>query len=173
MLHKTDRMIYAVEYIKKLGVEPSTPIFVHALRAMLSMSETTRKKKFEVLKSLGWSEEQIVSAFKRTPFILACSEEKLRLVTDFCLNTMKLDLDTLISYPTFLTFGVDQRLRPRYNVIKVLQSKNLLRGKKKIEWLFILSEKIFRENYVLKHVDEVPELLQIYDVTGKKKRTAT
>ncbi|XP_038680304.1 transcription termination factor MTERF8, chloroplastic-like isoform X2 [Tripterygium wilfordii] len=173
MLQKPDRMMYAVEYVKKLGFEPSTPMFVHGLRAMLSMSETTWKKKFEVLKSLGWSEEQIVSAFKRNPFSLACSEEKLRLATDFYLNTMKLDLDTLISYPTFLMFDIDQRLRPRYNVIKVLQSKNLLEGKKKIVWLFTMSEKDFRDKYVLKHVDEVPELLQIYDVTAKKKRTPT
>ncbi|XP_038680303.1 transcription termination factor MTERF8, chloroplastic-like isoform X1 [Tripterygium wilfordii] len=170
LLQKPDRMIYAVECVKKMGIEPCTPMFVHSLRAMLSMSETTWKKKFEVLKSLGWSENQIVFAFKRNPFCLACSEEKLRRNTDFYLNTMKLDLDTIISYPNLLVFGIDQRLRPRYNVIKVLQSNNLLEGKKKIVWLFTLSEKDFRDNYVLKHVDEVPELLQIYDVTGKKKR---
>ncbi|XP_038690175.1 transcription termination factor MTERF4, chloroplastic-like [Tripterygium wilfordii] len=173
MLQKPDRMIYSVEYVKKLGIEPSTPMFVHALKTMTGMSETTWKKKFEVLKSLGWNEEQIVSAFKRNPYFMAASEEKLRLATDFYMNTMNLDLDTLVSYPTFFVYGIDQRIRPRYNVLKVLQSKNLVSKEKKIEWLYTVSEKVFRDNYVLKYVDEVPELLQIYDVTGKKQRKAT
>ncbi|XP_038690174.1 transcription termination factor MTERF2, chloroplastic-like isoform X2 [Tripterygium wilfordii] len=173
MLQKPARMIYAVEYVKKLGIEPSIPVFVNALRVMLSMSETTWQKKFEVLKSLGWSEEQIVSAFQREPALLSCSEEKLRRATDFYLNTMKLDLDILIGYPKFLMFAIDQRLLPRYKVLKVLMSKNLYKDKGKIVWKLTLSEKVFQERYILKHVDEVPELLQIYDCAGKNKSVVT
>ncbi|XP_038690171.1 transcription termination factor MTERF2, chloroplastic-like isoform X1 [Tripterygium wilfordii] len=171
--HKYGKMIYAVEYIKKLGHEPNTPIFIFALKVFLSMSESTWKRKFEVLKSLGWSEEQIVSAFQRQPFFLACSEEKLKRATDFFLNTVKLDLDVLIAYPKFMMFGIDQRLLPRYKVLKVLESKNLLKDKGKNVWKLTLTEKVFQKRYVLKHVDEVPELLQIYDCTVKNKSMVT
>ncbi|KAJ7949423.1 Transcription termination factor like [Quillaja saponaria] len=39
--------------------------------------------------------------------------KKIRAAMDFYLNTMNLKPETVISYPAFLTYGVDTRLRPR------------------------------------------------------------
>lgn len=78
----------------------------------------TLKKKIEVMKSFGCSEEEILGAFKRGPTCLALSEEKISHAMDIYINTMKLGLETIVSRPKFLTYSIDKRIRPRYNVLK-------------------------------------------------------
>lgn len=162
IMQKVDRIVYAVKTVKELGFEPKAGMFVHALRVMVSMNDSTWKKKINVLKSFGWSEEEILTAFKRHPLCLACSEEKMRDVADFCFNTAKLDPGTLISYPKFFGYGLNKRLWPRYKVFEVLKVKNLINKNKKIAQLFMEGERSFVENYVLKHLDEIPDLMDIY-----------
>ncbi|KAJ9129240.1 hypothetical protein P3X46_033970 [Hevea brasiliensis] len=166
-------MVYAVNAVKILGLQPTSRMFVHAVRVMLSMSESTWKKKIELMKSFGWSEEEILSALVREPVILACSEKKIKNVMDFCMNTVKLELHTIIAYPKFLLYAVDKRLRPRYGVLKVLQSKELINWNRKIEWVFVLSEKDFLKNYIDRYADEVPGLLEMYFSAGKAKKIGT
>ncbi|KAG7031894.1 Transcription termination factor MTERF9, chloroplastic, partial [Cucurbita argyrosperma subsp. argyrosperma] len=161
ILQKVDRMVCAVKKVKELGIEPHTRMFVHAIRVVVSISDTTWKKKINVLKSLGWSEKEILTAFKRDPYCLACSEEKMRAVADFCFNAAKLDPETVISHPTFFMSGLDKRLRPRFKVVEVLKVKKLIENRK-IARLLVVGERIFVKNYVLKHLDEVPDLMDIY-----------
>ncbi|OAY53321.1 uncharacterized protein LOC110613684 [Manihot esculenta] len=174
LMQKHDRIVYAVNVVKNLGIEPKSRSFVHSVRVMTSMSESTWKNKVELMKSFGWSEEQILSAFVREPLCLACSEEKIKNVMDFYMNTMKLEPNTIIVYPKFLMYAVDKRLRARHDVLKVLESKELIEGKRKIEWLLTITEKKFLKNYVNKYADEVPGLLEAYvgAKKAKKKRTA-
>jgi mTERF domain-containing protein len=63
ILQKRDKIIYEVRALKDLGLKPKATVFIHALRVMLSTGESTRKKKIEVMKSLGWSDEEIWHAF--------------------------------------------------------------------------------------------------------------
>ncbi|XP_021683722.1 uncharacterized protein LOC110667233 isoform X1 [Hevea brasiliensis] len=169
IMQRKHRIVYAVNAVKNLGLQPTSRMFVHAVRVMISMSESTWKKKIELLKSIGWSEEKILSAFVRDPLCLACSEEKIKNVMDFYMNTMKLEPHTIIAYPKFLMYAVDKRLRPRYDVLKVLESNKLIKGNRKIEWLFTITEKNFMKNYVNRYADEVPGLLEMYVGANKAK----
>ena len=85
----------------------------------------------------------------------------MRDVADFCSNTAKLDPGTLISYPVLFKYSVDKRLQPRYKVLEVLKVKDLLKIKK-IASVFVKGERIFVEKYVVKHLDEIPNLMDIY-----------
>ncbi|KAE8648669.1 hypothetical protein Csa_007829 [Cucumis sativus] len=161
IVQNVDRIIDAVKTVKELGVEPKDFKFVHAVTTVLSMSDSAWKKKINVMKSLGWSEKEILTAFKRYPPYLTCSEEKMRDVADFCFNTAKLDPGTLIRYPVLFKYSVDKRLRPRYKVLEVLKVKNLLKNEKSVQ-LFFRGERDFVENYIVKHLDEIPNLMDIY-----------
>uniref|UniRef100_A0A9I9D210 Transcription termination factor MTERF5 n=1 Tax=Cucumis melo TaxID=3656 RepID=A0A9I9D210_CUCME len=161
VMRKVDRMIRAVKTVKELGVEPKDGMFVYAVSVAVSMSDSTWKKKINVMKSLGWSENEIFTAFKRFPRFLTCSEEKMRDIADFCLNTAKLDPGTLISYPQFFNYSVHKRLQPRYKVLEVLKMKNLLKTKN-IGLLFVEGERRFVEKYIVKHFDKIPNLIDIY-----------
>ncbi|XP_020533965.1 uncharacterized protein LOC105631659 [Jatropha curcas] len=172
IIQRNNRMVCAVNVVKSLGFQPTACLFVHAVAVKLSMSDFTRKKKIELWKSMGWSEEEILSAFRKEPLCMNCSEEKFKNAMDFYLNTMKLEPQTLIAHPKLLMYAVDKRIRPRYNVLKALESKNLTEGHKKIGWL-LTSEKKFQENFVSKYADQVPGLLEMYLGTCNTKRIDT
>ena len=157
--------------MNSVGIEPTSLMFIHAVRVIMSMTELTWKRKFKFMKSVGWSEEEILSAFKRYPLCLACSEEKFKNVMDFYVNTMKLEPRAIIAYPKFLTYAVETRLRPRYNVLKVLRSKNLIKGNnEKIVWSLTINERDFLKNYVSKYADEVPGIVEMYLCSRKAKK---
>jgi mTERF domain-containing protein len=159
---KHDRMVYAVNTVKDLGLEPEVSIFIYALTTMMQSSESTLKKKVEVLKSLGWTEEEIFRAFKQDPAILRFSEEKIRGVMDFLVNTVGLRPQTIIANPLFLHYSINKRLRPRYNVLKALESKKLFDEGMSIGSALKMSEKKFMKNYVSKYVHSVPGILDTY-----------
>ncbi|XP_019052635.1 PREDICTED: transcription termination factor MTERF8, chloroplastic-like isoform X2 [Nelumbo nucifera] len=162
VLQKVDKMIKIVQTVKKLGFQPSSSLFVHAVRAMSSMKEPTWERKMEVFKSLGWSEEEVMSAFKRAPFVITCSEEKIKRLMDFYTSTMKLDRSTIITNPILLGYGFCTRIWPRYSVLKVLETKKLLEVDRKHIWAFKLTEKNFVETYVTMYLDRVPDLMEVY-----------
>lgn len=159
---KPDRMVAAIEYVKKLGHKPDSMMFLYAIRVMLSLSDSTWKRKCYVLKSFGWSEEEIKLAFMRQPSYMSCSEENIRGKMNFIVNIMKVKPAVVVSHPKVLMHGLETRIRPRYNVLKILESKKLIKVDKKILWLFKLSEKTFLKEYVTKHLDQIPGLMEIY-----------
>ncbi|KAE8648625.1 hypothetical protein Csa_009427 [Cucumis sativus] len=161
IMRKLDTMIEVVKRVKELGIEPKATMFLHALRVRSSMNDSTWEKKINVLKSLGWSEKEILTAFKKCPLYLIRSEEKMRVVADFCFNTAKLDPEVVIFYPKLFMCALDNRLRRRYKVLEVLKAKNLLKSKK-IAWMLLVAEKRFVEICVLKHLDEIPNLMDVY-----------
>ncbi|XP_038710784.1 uncharacterized protein LOC120005296 [Tripterygium wilfordii] len=170
MIQSTNEMtIHAVKSVKNLGLDTKGPMFMYAFRVMVSLSEETWKKKVDVFKSLGWTEEQILSAFKRHPSCFASSEDKIRNTAGFCVNTMKLKPEILVQDPGLLSLGIDTRLRPRHYVFEVFQSKNLLKRNCKIQWFVKMSERNFMEKYILPLKEEVPNLLDMYSALKVKK----
>ncbi|CAI0421201.1 unnamed protein product [Linum tenue] len=170
ILIKQSRMVQAVSTCKKLGFEPKSRMFMHALRSALSMSDATMKKKIEVMKSMGWTEEEILSAFRRDPLCLSCSEEKIRNAMDFYVNTMKLTPSVVIKYPKFIMHSIEKRMRPRYNVLQILVSKKLISGTN-LCWQLTITENKFVQNFVMKYGADVPGLFEKYEASklGKRK----
>ncbi|XP_065857810.1 uncharacterized protein [Euphorbia lathyris] len=164
-----DRMAYAVNLLKNLGFEPSSTIFVHTLRSILSMSKSTWEKKIEFMKSMGCEEQEIKLALKKNPFLLSCSEKKIKNVMDFCLNTTKLEPKDVIATPTIFNFAVEKTLRPRYDVVKVLEQKELIKVNKNILSILRRNEKEFLKSYIYKYIDKVPGLLDMYLDSKKAK----
>ncbi|KAI5595951.1 hypothetical protein BDE02_03G174100 [Populus trichocarpa] len=152
--HSNDRMVYAVTYLKQLGIEPDKTMYIHALTVIARMSESAWRKKIDMFKSVGWTEE----------------EEKIRSMMDFFLNKMKLERQTIVANPALLKYSFGNRILPRCNVLEVLKSKKLIKGDPNIATLLKLSEKDFMERCVTKYEDKVPGLLEMYGGIDKGKR---
>ncbi|XP_065865130.1 transcription termination factor MTERF9, chloroplastic-like [Euphorbia lathyris] len=155
-----EKLINAVNFVKNLGFETADKMFIHAFRVMILMSESTWKKKIKVMKNMGFSEDDILKAFKRFPQCLACSEDNIRKTLHFYFNTMKLEPQTIIVNPALLGYSIEKRVRPRYHVLKVLESKKLIEGIKL--WILVIGEKNFCDKYIDQFKDEVPGLLEFY-----------
>jgi mTERF domain-containing protein len=168
--HSNDRMVYAVTYLKQLGIEPDKTMYIHALTVIARMNESAWRKKIDMFKSVGWTEEEVLWAFKRFPCLLLSSEEKIRSMMDFFLNKMKLERQTIVANPALLKYSFGNRILPRCNVLEVLKSKKLIKGDTNIATFLKLSEKDFMERCVAKYEDKVPGLLEMYGGIDKGKR---
>ena len=134
--HNNDRMVYAVNYLKQLGIDNVYTCSYSDSR----MSESARRKKIDMFKSVGWTEEEVLEVFKRFPCLLLTSEEKIRGMMDFFLNKMKLERQTIVANPVLLKLSFSNRVLPRCNVLK---SKKLIKGEKKHRYF----SKIKREGF--------------------------
>ncbi|XP_022748128.1 transcription termination factor MTERF4, chloroplastic-like [Durio zibethinus] len=171
LLQSHDRMVYAVKTLKEIGFEPKQLRFIQALRVICSMSKSNWMKKVEVFMSLGWGKEEVFNTFRKDPICLTYSEKKLSCLMDFYVNTMKLDAKTIIACPTLLHYSIDKRIIARYKVLKFLRSMKLIKEDKKIVWAIPLSEKKFLQEYITKHRDKVPGLLDMYQHAAKQRKT--
>jgi mTERF domain-containing protein len=58
-------------------------MFGYALTAFAPHSEKKLAKKIEILVSFGWSQEDLLTAMRKTPFLFNTSEQRLRRNLDF------------------------------------------------------------------------------------------
>ncbi|GKU91422.1 hypothetical protein SLEP1_g5302 [Rubroshorea leprosula] len=91
---------------------------------------------------------------------------------EFYLNTMKFEREAVIATPVLMMLSLDNRIRPRYEVMNILGSKKLVKDGLKMIWVMEISEERFLKIYVTKHVDKVPGLLDMYcSIINQRKKT--
>ncbi|KAL4197421.1 hypothetical protein AMTRI_Chr04g251070 [Amborella trichopoda] len=159
---KSIRLIEITEKVKELGIESHFKMYSDAVRFMSSMSKETWQRKFKFFKSFGWSEEDIRTAFQKSPVIFCLSEQKLQKTMDYFINELKYDEKYLCFHPHIFGYNLERRLIPRINLLKVLRSRKLLEKDANLSTICVLSEKAFLERYVLSFVEEAEILLNIH-----------
>ncbi|XP_050366106.1 transcription termination factor MTERF15, mitochondrial-like [Argentina anserina] len=140
----------------EMGFGPEKWSFVYALAA-LSLKETTWKRCQADYRRWGWSENHIMSALRQDPQCMIVSEKKLMGVMDFLVNKMGWQSETIAKYPHVFRYSLEERIIPRYLVVRVLLLKGLIK-------LSILSKsgKYFLDRFVNRYLSQVPQLLHVY-----------
>ncbi|XP_043720820.1 uncharacterized protein LOC122668299 [Telopea speciosissima] len=160
---KPDYMKKVVETLKGLGFKPESKLFTVGIHTLVSMSKSTWQTKIKLLKDLGWSEEQIFAAFRRFPVFMTCSMKKMRLGMDFYANALNWDASNVSKHPKLLMFSFKERIIPRFEVWKMLMSKELVsKEQPTLVTAWSMSEKNFLQKYVEKYKDIVPDLMKVY-----------
>ncbi|KAK8511158.1 hypothetical protein V6N11_046477 [Hibiscus sabdariffa] len=152
-----------VEEVKKMGFNPERFSFVVALDVLGSMRKSTWERKFDVYNKCGWSEKEILEAFRRYPWALALSEDKIKAVMDFLVNVMGFQASSVAKYPSLLGLSMEKRIVPRGLFVKDLMSMGLLEKKLGLRILFWISEELFLQRFVYSYKEEekVSELLKL------------
>ncbi|KAK1318709.1 hypothetical protein QJS10_CPB04g00588 [Acorus calamus] len=157
-----DRFTEAVTKVKAMGFEPSSFLFYSALGTILSISDSKWEEKFELYRSFGWSEDDLLSALKKQPEIMLISQDKIRKMMDFFSKEPGLGLSILSSSPHLLWRSLEKAIIPRYLVIRVLTSQGLLNKDVNFSVICTLKKEKFLEKYVIQYQDKVPQVLQAY-----------
>eukprot|EP01018_Ginkgo_biloba_P036361 Gb_12989 [translate_table: standard] len=144
-----------------LGFPRHSGMFPHAVFVVSSMAKKTLERKMNTLIALGLTKEEVLRAFKRSPFILATSEKKLESHMHFLINTLKCEPSVIVSYPHFFTASMEARIMPRYRILQTLQSMQLLQESYNVMNMISTSEKRFLDKFVFKY-DESLGLYEIY-----------
>ncbi|RWR93056.1 Mitochodrial transcription termination factor-related [Cinnamomum micranthum f. kanehirae] len=144
------------------GFRRGSPMLVYAILAMGNLSRTSFKKKLKLFKSFGWTEEEILSAFRRAPNFLLASERKIRAVMGFLMDEIGCKPSEIASRPMLFMFSFEKRLVPRYEVLKILKSRDLLRFEVQLWSAVTITERLFLKTYVMKYLDKAPDLREAY-----------
>ncbi|GMI72001.1 hypothetical protein like AT5G07900 [Hibiscus trionum] len=153
-----------VAKVKKMGFNPKRFNFILAVRVLGSMSKSTWERKFDVYNKCGWSEKEILKAFKCHPYVMAFSEDKIKAVMDFLVNVMAFQASSVAKQPNLLGLSMEKRIVPRGLFVKDLISKGLLEKDLGPWILFGITEEMFLNRFVYCYEEEkASELLKLYN----------
>lgn len=154
------RLKDTVNRIEQMGLNHQSGAFLSALLYLGSLSNKVAVAKFELLKSFGWSEVDAISAFMRAPECVSLSEKKIQASMDYFVKELGYSPSYVVSYPKLLTYSLEKRIIPRFNVLRILKSKGLQKRNIGLHSVVSLSEKRFSEKFLHPHKQSAPEVLE-------------
>ncbi|CAJ2653889.1 uncharacterized protein LOC123922261 [Trifolium pratense] len=151
-----------LEEIKELGFHPSSYKFCMALLAKKAITKSQWDAKVDVLKSWGYSEDEIFNAFKKQPNIMLRSTDKLNAVMHFWIKQLGWDPLLLLSAPDLFGFSIEKRFIPRASVVQYLLSKGLMKKDASLISPFYLTDEVFRQRYMDRFEEDAYRLIKLY-----------
>ncbi|KAG0487855.1 hypothetical protein HPP92_006666 [Vanilla planifolia] len=152
------RLKSKLDDVKNMGISPSCSMFVHIFAVISKVPKLAMESRMQNFVSMGWTKDEVISAFIRHPYCLSSSEEKIKRRLEFFADKFGWGPATLMVSPVLLSLSLEKRILPRYSVLKLLQEKNLLKIAMTTRQ-FLLGDKRFKELYVKKYHRVVPEIL--------------
>ncbi|KAL5980593.1 hypothetical protein ACLOJK_028501 [Asimina triloba] len=152
-----------VKKILKMGFNPLNHRFADGVR-MVGLSRPIWDMKYKLYRSFGWSDEQVMSAFRLHPSFFGASAEKIKKAMNFFVNKLGWNLSYISSKPSLVSLSLEKRILPRQRFLDALAAKGLIpRDKMFKKESYVLSKKQFFENYVVNFQVRFPEILKLYE----------
>ncbi|CAK7349586.1 unnamed protein product [Dovyalis caffra] len=151
----------SVEMVREMGFSASERAFTLAVLISSQLNKSGWERKVGIYKSWGFSEEEILAAFRKEPWFMMTSENKIMEVMDYLVNKLDCNPSFIAKNPTLVLRSLKKTIRPRAEVVQYLLSKQLIEKKPSLVSLFVLSEKLFLEKFVYRFL-EAPQLLKLY-----------
>ncbi|KAM5579448.1 hypothetical protein ABKV19_009296 [Rosa sericea] len=153
-----------VNKVISMGFPPSSCTFVKALYVISVMDESKLAQRKEFYRKYGWTEDNILLAFRKNPIFMSISEKNFSSKMDFLVNKMGLQPADVAGYPSVLINSLEKWIIPRCSVIRVLLLKGLIRkGQFSLLGTALMGNKdLFLHRFVNKYQKQVPELLSIF-----------
>ena len=145
-----------------LGFRENSRMLVHAIHTLSCLSDKTFERKLKLINCFGFSKDEGLQMFKRTPTLFRTSEKKLKVGMKFFLHTVMLPKSVLIHQPKILMYNMEDRVLPRYKVFQLLKSKNLCKKVPSYIHVLCLSEEMFLDKYISQFRENAEELLVAY-----------
>jgi mTERF domain-containing protein len=161
-LLQTNHLPKLVEELKNSGFIPSKTFFVIALLAKTSVTKRLWEEKVDAYKKWGWSDEDVVEAFRKNPHCMLTSIHKINSVMNFWVNQMDWDARAIAKAPHILLLSLEKRITPRALVVQFLLESGLIKEKASLTYPLVVSENLFRDAY-LKRFKEESYLLKLYE----------
>ncbi|KAH1243654.1 Transcription termination factor MTERF4, chloroplastic [Glycine max] len=156
-------LLKTVEELKQMGFDPSTSTFSMALLAKRTVGKTKWAEKIDTFKKWGWSQEQVLLAFRRQPQCMLSSRDKINAVMSFWVEQVGFNSAEIVKAPGIFLFSLQKRIAPRALVVQFLISKSLLQKEASLTTPFILPEKLFLKKYVKHFKEDSSHLLKLYE----------
>lgn len=165
---RIEEALYMVE--NEFGISRHSKMFYYGVIAAASNSKAMIHSKMKLLRSFGLSDLRITGMIKQHPGILGTSENKLRKIWKFFSTEVGCRPGFLASHPNVFNLSLERRVLPRYEVLKVLNEKQLNKKKIGLYSILCLTEPVFINRFLLPFKDERPDVVDSYfKNVGRKK----
>ncbi|CAL9102689.1 unnamed protein product [Musa textilis] len=151
----------AIEHVEELGVSRGCKMFPRALERIVCTSRSKFDATFATLISFGWSHPDCVAAFRRYPSIWSVTQKNLSDKMTFLMKEAGCELTYIVRCPVLLTFSMEKRLRPRYEVLNFLEQNKLLDEGRDLQSVMLLTEEKFRKKFFFLLSEE--KFIGLYD----------
>ncbi|CAL5214061.1 unnamed protein product [Lathyrus oleraceus] len=145
----------------ELGFHQNSRMLIHGLQTISGLSKKTFKRKLDIIQSFGFSNDETLQMFKKSPALLRASDKKLKVGIEFFLHTVTLPKPALANRPMILMYSIEDRVFPRYRVFQLLKSQNLCKVSSFV-YVLCLSEDMFLNKYISKFKENTEALLIAY-----------
>jgi mTERF domain-containing protein len=171
LLHKSSRslntnrnyMVKLVKELKDMGFRPSKVSFGTALEAKLSVYKILWNEKVDAFKKWGWSDEDVMEAFRRQPQCMLTSIDKINLSMSFWVDQLGWDVLALAKRPSVFTYSLEKRIIPRTSIVQFLLKKGLRKKTASLTCPIIVSEELFLDTFIKRYKEESSYLLKMYE----------
>eukprot|EP00252_Welwitschia_mirabilis_P004034 TRINITY_DN14189_c0_g2_i1.p1 TRINITY_DN14189_c0_g2~~TRINITY_DN14189_c0_g2_i1.p1 ORF type:complete len:171 (+),score=21.15 TRINITY_DN14189_c0_g2_i1:55-513(+) len=152
-----------------MDIEEPSERFVDALSSVFSARSVQKmEEKFRLLESIGLHRNDVVNIFRNFPKAFETSNEKIHRIVEYLTQVIGFHPDVLVRYPNLLTYSLERRIKPRYEVFKYLRGIDPSYDNSKLIRLLIIST----EKFISHHVKPSPDaeaLLKVLDIkTGSR-----
>ncbi|KAL1540490.1 hypothetical protein AAHA92_24839 [Salvia divinorum] len=158
-LIKPDIMRKSVDKAMEIGVPRTSVVFIYAVGVFNYTSQGMWEVKLETLRNLGFSDNEIFRMFRTHPHIFSASGNKLKNKVELLLATGKYNVSSIVASPSALGCSVQKRIEPRIQVLKLLESRNLIEKWPRLSAVLKPRDDIFMEKFVRPYYDEIGEEL--------------
>ncbi|KAF3677702.1 hypothetical protein T459_13855 [Capsicum annuum] len=151
-----------VSEVIDIGFSTDSRMLVHGLHTVSCISRECLSRKLLLIQRSGFSKSECMVMFRRAPGLFRSSEEKIQLGLKFFLGMVKLKKSIIVQFPPLLMFSMKDRVIPRYQVLKLIKSKKLVKKDPSFCFVMQLTEHRFLEKFVLRFTEHAEELLMAY-----------
>ncbi|GAA0142659.1 hypothetical protein LIER_03504 [Lithospermum erythrorhizon] len=144
-----------VQRVDEMRFPRKSKLYIYAITCLASMSVVTWERKLEVIRSLGITHDQIFVMFQRKPHALAGSQGKITGVVQVIRGSRLYDLADIVQHPGVLTASIEKRLKPRLEVIEILESRNLIQRRPGFSAVHLITDKVFIGRFVTPYQDQL------------------
>eukprot|EP01018_Ginkgo_biloba_P034356 Gb_06120 [translate_table: standard] len=127
-----------------IGFEPYSYHLAQVLSTVSRISYEKLQTTIDLFLSYGLSYEDICEMGTKQPHILRYSHECLKPKIDYLVNEMHSSSKDLISCPAFLGYSLEDRIKPRHEIMEWLMSKGLIK-RYSLNRILAISDKDFME----------------------------
>lgn len=164
-----------LEYIRRTGVLKDSKMYKYVVALFaISRIETIRAKVLNFEK-FGFSEDEVLQLFGRSPLILTLSVDKVQRNMTYALSMLKQPASVVLDHPFLLLVNLEAVLKPRFALAGRIQDMGL---EPQIKGQFMLTalrmkEKRFMKVFIKCHPPDVAdELMAFYANAKEVKRLA-
>ncbi|GAB4857556.1 hypothetical protein Ancab_015464 [Ancistrocladus abbreviatus] len=170
LIHHPKCLIYHTQWLEEClvaveetwGIPRHSTMFEWGFPVMATFNKANLQSKYEIFKSYGWSEADILTMARKLSRILRLSDASIRNRLNFFMNELGYEPGYLASHPRILTYSMEKRVVPRNTVLQVLKARNLVKPKTDLYRALCFEESQFLDKFVMPYKDVLPQLYEAY-----------